>query len=73
MVALRRTRRGYEEVAPKRCASCEAAFEPGRVTVGIQHCACENNMHRSWRCPCGQTTLMPPAGEHCRSTSLDGR
>lgn len=73
MVELRRTRRGYEEVPPERCSACGAAFEPGRVTVGIQHCACPVNMHRSHRCPCGQTTLTPPAGEHCRARSLDGR
>ena len=73
MAELRRTRRGYEEIPPVLCESCWADFQPGTVIVGIQHCACEVNMHRSHRCPCGHATLTPPAGEHCRPRSLDGR
>ena len=73
MVELRRTHRGWEEVPPRRCGSCAAAFEPGKVIVGIQHCTCPVAMHRSHRCPCGQATLTPPAGERCRPISLDGR
>ncbi len=73
MAELRRTHRGYEEVPPPRCESCGADFQPGQVIVGIQHCACEVNMHRSHQGPCGHVTLTPPAGEQCRSRSLDGR
>lgn len=51
MAQLRRTRRGYEEIPPQACSACGAAFEPGHVIVGIQHCACPVNMHRSHRCP----------------------
>ena len=73
MVELRRTLRGYEEVPPPRCGSCGADFRPGHVIVGVQHCVCQVNMHRSHRCPCGQATLTPPLGHGCRPFSLDGR
>ena len=73
MLELRRTRRGYEEVPPPRCESCGVDFLPGHVIVGIQHCSCEVNLHRSHRHTCGHVTLTPPAGGQCRARSLDGR
>lgn len=71
---LRKTRRGYEEIPPERCAHCGEPFRPGEFTVGIQHCACPARMHRCHhRTACGHTTLTPPAGENCRAQDLDGR
>ncbi|EUA17446.1 hypothetical protein I552_0647 [Mycobacterium xenopi 3993] len=70
---LRRTRRGYEEIAPRYCWSCGGRFGPGRTLVGTAHCAC-GIMHRShWCANCGATTYTPPLGKHCRARNLDTR
>lgn len=72
---LRRTRRGFEEISPARCMSCGGEFGPGKVLIGVRHCACmEVRIHREHHClRCGADTFTPPMGPDCRPQSLDGR
>ena len=51
---LRRTRKGWAEPAPKRCANGHE-LRGGTVLVGTQHCQC-GRTHRTHTCrTCGDT------------------
>ena len=71
-VELRRTRRGWQEVAPTRCTGCGATLVGGEVLVGTAHCRC-GTMHRTHFHRCGTTTYTPELGAACRPQALDHR
>jgi hypothetical protein len=69
---LRRTRKGWAEPAPKRCANGHE-LRGGTVLVGTQHCDC-GQIHRTHYCKaCGDTVFTPPLVEGCRSRAFDER
>ena len=69
---LRRTRKGWAEPAPKRCAIGHE-LRGGTVLVGTQHCDCMRT-HRTHTCRiCGDTTYSPPLGSACRRHEFDER
>jgi len=71
-VRLRRTRRGWEEVAPARCPACGQRWGGHQVLVGVAHCRC--GIHRSWSCRrCDTSTYHPPLAPDCVIQELDGR
>ena len=69
---LRRTRKGWAEPMPKRCANGHE-LRGGTCLVGTQHCNC-GRTHRTHTCrTCGDTQYTPPTGSACRLKHLDER
>jgi hypothetical protein len=69
---LVRTRKGWQEIPPKRCANGHE-LRGGTCIVGTQHCKC-GRTHRTHTCrTCGDTVMTPPTGSACVLKYLDER
>lgn len=72
-MALKRTRRGWQEPRPKRCPACGHEFGAYRVLVGAAPCRC-GSAHRTFTCRvCDATTYVPALGDSCVLHNLDDR
>ena len=69
---LRRTRKGWAEPVPKRCANGHE-LRGGTVLVGTQHCQCGRTHRTHTSRTCGDTQMTPPTGSACRLKYLDER
>ncbi|WNM68331.1 hypothetical protein SEA_TIERRA_42 [Mycobacterium phage Tierra] len=68
---LKRTSRGWQEVAPATCAHGHRLAR--NALVGVQHCDC-GTLHRTHTCKtCDHTTYTPPRGPRCLDRALDER
>ena len=69
---LVRTRKGWQEIPPNRCANGHE-LRGGTCLVGTQHCDCMRT-HRTHMCRlCGHITYTPPLGSACRRHEFDQR